>query len=154
MFNKMIVFDMDGTLANFYGVENWLDMIRSGNATPYKIAEPLYDIDTLNIIFDMLRALGYRIAITSWLAKNSTREFDTQVRNAKYSWIKKVGLEVDEIHIVKYGTPKADVTRKNNCFQILVDDEDNNLDMWDLGTTIDAKKNVVNQLLQLIDKEI
>ena len=29
-----IYFDMDGTLANFYGVENWLDYLENEDTTP------------------------------------------------------------------------------------------------------------------------
>ena len=30
----MIWFDMDGTIANLYGVENWLPMLRAYDPTP------------------------------------------------------------------------------------------------------------------------
>ena len=32
---KMIVFDMDGTIADLYGVEGWLEMLEAENAAPY-----------------------------------------------------------------------------------------------------------------------
>ena len=38
-----IYFDMDGTLANFYGVENWLDYLENEDTTPYEIAKPLFN---------------------------------------------------------------------------------------------------------------
>lgn len=152
--NKMIVFDLDGTLVDFYGVDNWLDYLQNKDATPYKVASPLYDADTLNVLFDALRGIGYRIAVTSWLAKTSDRIFDQKIRNAKYAWIKAQGLIFDEIHIVKYGTPKATVTEKANCYQILVDDEEPNRNAWTLGDTIDANKNVIEELFKLIEREI
>ena len=67
--NKTLVFDMDGTLANFYGVDGWLDDIRNENTRPYDIAKPLYNMEVLNAILDLLRAQGWTIAITTWLAK-------------------------------------------------------------------------------------
>ena len=36
---RTIYFDMDGTIANLYGVDGWLDMIINRDATPYKVAE-------------------------------------------------------------------------------------------------------------------
>jgi phosphoserine phosphatase len=48
--NKILVFDMDGTIANFYGVKGWLDYLINEDTTPYEIAEPLYDMDVLNEI--------------------------------------------------------------------------------------------------------
>ena len=47
---KTLVFDMDGTIADLYGVEGWLDMLRGEDATPYAIANPLYDMEMLNAI--------------------------------------------------------------------------------------------------------
>ena len=35
---RTLVFDMDGTIANFYGVNGWLEDIRSGNPRPYIVA--------------------------------------------------------------------------------------------------------------------
>ena len=31
MMNKTLVFDMDGTIANFYGVVGWLDYLKESN---------------------------------------------------------------------------------------------------------------------------
>ena len=38
MENKTLVFDMDGTIANLYAVENWLEDLRSENPRPYEVA--------------------------------------------------------------------------------------------------------------------
>lgn len=86
--NKTIVFDMDGTIADFYGVENWLIEIRNESTKPYEIAEPLYNIETLNTILEFLKMSGWRIVVTSWLAKDSTKEYKEKVRKAKLEWLK------------------------------------------------------------------
>ena len=44
---KVLVFDMDGTLANFYGVDGWLNDLQNENPRPYEIAEPLYNMEVL-----------------------------------------------------------------------------------------------------------
>ena len=36
---KMICFDMDGTIADLYGVDGWLEKLRAYDATPYLTAE-------------------------------------------------------------------------------------------------------------------
>ena len=36
-----INFDLDGTIANLYGVENWLNMLRAYDPTPYAQAVPM-----------------------------------------------------------------------------------------------------------------
>ena len=43
----MIWFDMDGTIANLYGVENWLPMLRAYDPTPYANAVPLLRLSRL-----------------------------------------------------------------------------------------------------------
>ena len=151
--NKTLVFDMDGTLANFYGVDGWLEDIRNENTRPYDIAEPLYNMEVLNAILDLLRAQGWKIAITTWLAKGSTKAFDDMVRASKIAWLQKYNFSYDEIHLVRYGTTKANCTRKNGGVQILVDDNEKIRKGWTLGKTIDANQNVLKQLFDLLDSE-
>ena len=148
--NKTLVFDMDGTLANFYGVDGWLNDLKNENTRPYDIAEPLYDMVILNEILNVLRAMGWRIVITTWLAKGATTDFDRAVRKAKIEWLKKYNFEYDEIHLVKYGTTKANCTRKIGGYQILVDDNAKIRQGWTLGDTIDANKNILEKLADLV----
>lgn len=148
--NKTLVFDMDGTIADFYGVEGWLDYLNESNPTPYIIAKPLYDMDNLNFVLEILKNLGWKIVVTSWLAKGSTKEFDTLVRNAKIEWLDKVGFPYDEIHLIKYGTTKANCTRKLGGFQILVDDNEQVRKGWNLGDTINANENILEKLVDLL----
>lgn len=151
MTDKILVFDMDGTIADLYGVNGWLEMLRSYNPTPYRIAKPLYDMDELKIILDVLKLQGWRIVVTTWLSKDSTNDYDRQVRKAKLEWLKKYNFPYDEIHLVKYGTTKADCTRKYKCYQVLIDDNKKVRDGWRLGATIDANKNIIDGLLALLD---
>jgi len=150
--NKTLVFDMDGTLANFYGVDGWLEDIRNENTRPYDIAKPLYNMEVLNAILDLLRAQGWTIAITTWLAKGSTKAFDDMVRASKIAWLQKYNFSYDEIHLVRYGTTKANCTRKNGGVQILVDDNEKIRKGWHLGSTIDANKNIIDELINLLEE--
>lgn len=147
---KALVFDMDGTIADLYGVNNWLEMLRAGDATPYKVAEPMYDMETLTFILNLLRANGWKIIVTSWLAKGSNKEYDKKVRQAKREWLKENDFPFDEIHLVKYGTKKHNVTKKHGGFQVLVDDNEEVRNAWTLGATIDANKNILSYLVGLI----
>ena len=147
--NKMLVFDMDGTIANFYGVQGWLDYLMNEDTTPYEIAEPLYDMDNLNEILMALKTNGWRIGITTWLAKGGTKEYNDRTRKAKLAWLEKYNFPYDEIHLVKYGTTKANCTRHIGGFQILVDDNETVRKGWTLGDTIDANKNIIKNLIKL-----
>lgn len=151
---KTLVFDMDGTIANLYGVEGWLEMLRAEDATPYKVAKPMYDMDSLAELLKMLKEIGWTIAVTSWLAMGATKAYDEKVRKAKTEWLKKYNFPFDEIHLVKYGTTKANCTRKNGGFQILVDDNEKVRNGWTLGDTINANENIMEKLADLLIKEV
>lgn len=147
---KVLVFDMDGTIANLYGVRNWLDKIQAEDPTPYAIAKPLYDMFMLNAILWTLKNDGWHIVVTTWLAKDSTPEYDTRVRTVKRAWLDRYGFPFDELHMVKYGTTKANCTRHLGGYQILVDDNEDVRNGWHLGDTINANENILQALRNLI----
>lgn len=152
MENKTLVFDMDGTIADLYGVDNWLSDLRSENPRPYELAKPMYSMDFLNGLLEYFKMLGWRIVVTTWLAKNASKEYDELVRKAKIEWLKKYDFPYDEIHLVKYGTTKANCTRQLGGLQILIDDNEKIRKGWTLGDTIDANKNILEQLFKLLDR--
>lgn len=148
---KMLVFDMDGTLADLYGVEGWLEMLHNEDTAPYEQAKPLYDMDKLNSVLNTLKEKGYRIAVTTWTAKGGSKEYNKRVGKAKREWLKKYSFPYDEIHLVKYGTTKADCTRKKGGKQILIDDNKKVRAGWKLGDTINAKQDIIPKLTALAE---
>ena len=147
---KMIVFDMDGTIANLYGVEGWLTDLQNEQTRPYEEAEPLYDMNELKKVLNLLKVRGWTIAITTWLAMDATKEYNKAVTQAKKEWLERYKFPYDEIHCVKYGTTKANCTRKKADFQILIDDNKKIRDGWTLGTTVNAQYDIMNFLKALI----
>ena len=125
-----ICFDMDGTIANLYGVKNWLEMLINHDETPYKNATVLVNMNVLARMLNKLQRKGYQIGIISWLAKNSNDDYDTKVTKAKREWLTKHlhSVQFDFIEIVKYGTPKSFVAKTKN--DILFDDEISNRIEW------------------------
>jgi hypothetical protein len=148
--NRTLVFDMDGTIANLYGVENWLNLLRAESSLPYRVAEPMYDMDTLVVVLNLLKAQGWKVAVTSWLSMDSTRAYDEKVKVAKREWLAKYNFPYDEIHLVPYGTPKSECTRNLGGFQILFDDNKEVRDGWELGQTVDANGNILEKLVDLL----
>lgn len=148
--NKMLVFDMDGTIADLYGVKNWLFDLESENTRPYEIASPLYEVEELNNLLNMAKARGWKVVVTTWLAKNGSKEYNKAVTKAKKDWLAKYDFPYDEIHCVKYGTTKANCTRKAGGFQILIDDNKKVRRGWKLGTAIDASKDIRPFLKSLV----
>ena len=127
---RMIVWDMDGTIADLYGVDGWLEMLIAHDETPYAIAEPLLRLNLLARRLNTLQRNGYNIAIISWLSKSGNADYNERVTNAKLDWLAKHLPSVvwDRITIVEYGTPK-----ENYCeteFDILFDDEEQNRENW------------------------
>lgn len=127
---KIINMDLDGTLADLYGVENWLDYLIKGDEYPYSAAKPLINMNVLARLLNKLQNRGYEINIISWLSKTSTPEYDEKVTKAKKDWLKKhlKSVNFDNLYIVPYGTPKH--TLSNG---ILFDDEQKNRDNWGVG---------------------
>ena len=127
---KAIYFDMDGTIANLYGVDNWLDYLIKYDSTPYEIAKPMLNMSVLARILNRLQRKGYIIGVISWLSKTSTPEYGEKVRQAKINWLKKhlKSVKFDSIQIVNYGTPKYTLGKG-----ILFDDEIENRNAWGEG---------------------
>lgn len=127
---KIINMDLDGTLADLYGVENWLDYLIKGDEYPYSAAKPLINMNVLARLLNKLQNKGYEINIISWLSKTSTPEYDEKVTKAKKDWLKRhlKSVNFDNLYIVPYGTPKH--TLSNG---ILFDDEQKNRDNWGVG---------------------
>lgn len=147
---KTLVFDMDGTLCDFYGVPSWLEYLEKEDTTPYEIAKPLYDMEVMRETLETLKNKNYQVIIVSWLAKNGTKEYNARTRKAKLEWLKKYEFPYDEIHLVKYGTTKANCVRKKGCFQFLFDDNAQVRKGWTLGETIDANNDILSYLQAMI----
>lgn len=146
---KKIYFDMDGTIADLYGVENWLPMLRAEDATPYRIAKPLVNITRFNVLCGLLRRQGYEIGVISWLSKESSKEYKKAVRAAKCEWLKKYFPACgNEIHLVQYGTPKHSIVKAKDA--ILFDDEYKNGVSWERngGEWINPTEKRIEKVLQ------
>ena len=139
-----IFFDMDGTIANLYGVDHWLDYLIAMDTLPYEIAKPLIRLNVLARLLNKLQREGYKIGVISWLAKNSNTDYDENVTRVKKEWLKKhlASVNFDEIHIVKYGTPKQTFAKTEN--DILFDDEEKNRNDW-TGKAFD-----VNEIIEIL----
>lgn len=151
--NVTISFDMDGTLNQFYSVENWLEMLLNGDSTPYIIAKPQLNLSLLARYLNKLQKQGYSLQVVSWLAKNSTDDYDVSVTQAKIKWLKKhlPSVHWDNVAILPYGTPK-----ENYCYStddVLFDDEERNTNNWrNFGGVAYDEKNILEILKKMLDK--
>ena len=128
--DKAIYFDMDGTIADLYGVENWLDYLVNSKTKPYREASPMVNMRKLGRLLNTLQSIGYHIGIVSWLSKSGTDAYNEKVAETKRAWLSRHlgAVQFDEIHIVKYGTPKWSVV--DMPAGLLFDDEEQNRSAW------------------------
>lgn len=149
--NKSINWDMDGTIANFYSVPDWLTKVHSEDVSPYLDAEPMWDMEKLAKILLRLKSAGWEINVITWLAMNSSEEYKDAVRAAKLAWLNKWGFVYDHFHGVQYGATKADSVRKRTDYGILIDDNERVRNGWSLGATIDPTKvDIIETLTSLL----
>ena len=142
-----ICFDMDGTIANLYSVNNWLDYLMAYDPTPYEQAPVMLNMNSLARRLNRLQTKGHKIVIISWLSKNSTNDYNNKVIEAKKRWLSTHlrSVSFDEIHIVEYGTNKAQFAESPD--DILFDDEINNRKAWtgkayDVNNILEVLKNI------------
>jgi len=151
---KMICFDMDGTIADLYSVENWLPMLRAFDPTPYEIAEPMWNMAELANLLHQAQAIGIEIRIITWLSKDTNTEYDRAVREAKRNWLTAQGFPFDHFHGVQYGATKADSIRRylaENETAILFDDNAKVRSGWHMGEAIDPTEvNILDYLADLM----
>lgn len=127
---RKIWFDLDGTVANLYAVEGWLEMLIAQDPTPYAMAKPMLNMSALARLLHKAQRMGYEVGVISWLSKTSTAEYDIAVTETKIEWLRKhlPSVEWNEVKIVAYGTPKHEL-----CSGILFDDEEHNRNAWGEG---------------------
>ena len=127
---KAIYFDMDGTLANLYGVEDWLARLENEDASPYDEASVLLNMQALAHRLNKLQSLGYTIGIVSWLSKKGSAAYNATVREAKLAWLTKHlgSVKWDEIHITTYGKRKHKLVNIKDGY--LFDDNESIRKSW------------------------
>ena len=124
-----IWFDMDGTIADLYGVNDWLEKLINSDPTPYAEAKPLVNLSLLARLMNRVQRNGFEICVVTALSKNSTAEYDEAVIEAKKMWLSRhlKSVHFDEILFVPYWFTKNDV---NSGEDILFDDEARHLEAW------------------------
>ena len=145
---RTIWWDMDGTIADLYTVENWLPKLRAEDASPYIEAEVLWNMSQLARLMNRVQQMGYKLGIISWTSKGGSESYNEAVKQAKLEWLGKhlASVKWDSIYVVSYGTPKSLVMQTED--DILFDDEEQNRDNW-LGeayepeTMIQVLKNLI-----------
>lgn len=130
-----INFDMDGTLVDLYGIDNWLDLLTAESTIPYETAKPLLNFSTLARLLNKLISNGVEVNIISWTSRNASEDYKERITLAKENYLKKhlPSVHFTNIYIVDYGSPKENYSKG-----ILFDDEEKNRKNW-VGLALDEK---------------
>ena len=125
---KEVWFDMDGTIANLYAVENWLNYLLDEDVFPYAEAAVMFNFSLFARLLNRLQADGWKIGIISWTSKSGSEEYNLAVELTKRAWLAKhlPSVEWDEIKVVRHGTNKYIECGGG----ILFDDEEQNREEW------------------------
>ena len=119
------VFDMDGTLFDLYGVDNWLPQLRAEDISPYLAAKPMINFSLLARYLNRIQRAGHKIMVVSWTSKESTPEYHSQVAWAKFKSLRRhlPSVHWDAIIFANYGTEKSAIVKDSKAF-LFDDDED------------------------------
>lgn len=144
-----VYLDLDGTIADLYGVKDWLADLEAKRTRPYDEAKPMHNMSALARALNKVQRNGVQIGVISWLSKTATEDYNKAVTCAKRKWLKKhlKSVNFDEVHIVPYGTPKSTVALNMG---ILFDDEERNRLEWNKGDAFPPEK--IFEVLKKISK--
>ena len=114
-----ILFDLDGTVADLYGRNDWLEKLRA-EVPIYEELEPLVDMIELTAIAERLAEKGVEFGVVTWLSMGASVDYEFVTAMEKFRWCQKYMPYISEFEAQPYGTPKQ--TNYHHCKCILIDD--------------------------------
>ena len=94
---------MDGTIANLYGVENWLDFLQAEEVIPYKEAMPMVNMSQLARLLNRLQAKGYEIGTS--LVDEEKLDYCKEMIEKAEKMGKKLLLPIDTVVCTNFPDP-------------------------------------------------
>lgn len=113
-----VYLDMDGTIANLYGIEGWLDRLRNEDEKIFLECTPLISESKLLRTFPKEK---YEIIILSMTPLGATSKYCENVAKQKDEWLDKYFPGITKRIYKRYGHNK---NLKNSKNAILVDDSE------------------------------
>ena len=152
---KYLVFDMDGTIADLYAQEDWLEKLNNKDVSPFINAPLIYSQLEISKTISKCKANGWNIFIITYGPKNHDNKFLKEVTNAKLDWLKKYKLPYDNFICTRWGIQKWEHIPKDAQLAILVDDDKQNRLEWtsqgDKFMVIDASRRDFLGILQTLE---
>ena len=118
MNKKVVYLDMDGTIADLYGQENWLYMLQNEIAGAFINCKPLTTMESFEKQFPKDQ---YELRVLSMTPKNASKEYCEIVIKEKNAWLDKYFPTITKRTYLPYGDNK----NLKGCYNhILVDDNE------------------------------
>ena len=126
---KIVYLDMDGTIADLYGIENWLYRLRHEDTTIFLECKPMI---TENELLRRFPTEEYEIRIMSMTPKGASASYCLNVAKQKDAWLDKYFPSITKRIYRAYGHNK---NLRNSINAILIDDSEPIRNSW-RGTAI------------------
>lgn len=121
---KIVYLDMDGTIADLYGIENWLPRLRNEDETIFLECRPMI---TEADLLKSFPADEYEIRVLSMTPLGATAEYCKNVAKQKDAWLDKFFPSITKRIYRAYGHNK---NLRNSANAILVDDSEPIRNSW------------------------
>ena len=108
---KGIFFDLDGTIAELYKVEGWLESLRSNDWSVYRKCAPRHNYQRINTAIEALIENGWQVGVITWASKGIGWGTDLdEIARVKFDWLCRFfpALADGRFACIPYGYSKAD----------------------------------------------
>lgn len=127
-----ICFDLDGTLFDLYGKNNWLEKLETEKPEVFRgDFLPEIDVTKLFLIMAKLAAMKVRFEVITWLPKYASKKFERECTKEKIKWVKNNLPFIDNISCISYGVPKQTAVSKKTSKIFLIDDDEKVGRVWE-----------------------
>ncbi|MGN0961492.1 MAG: hypothetical protein ACI4PF_04765 [Christensenellales bacterium] len=153
--SKKIYFDLDGTVYNLYGIENWLQYLDEENSEVFLMGDFMVDYKKFMDCIASLTKKGYSFGVITWLPMRASVEFEEDCRQQKIKWVKQFLPFVTEITCQSYGIPKQNAIQKKSEKMFLIDDNKEVCNIWEqekncIAVNLTKDFNVIDALNQIL----
>lgn len=105
---KVLYFDMDGTIADLYGSDNWLEKIQNKQPVFETLAEMPWFETAKKLIRILKFQYGYEVGVITWTPMDTTAEYEAIARVEKNMWLGEHANGLFDFAVFqRYGTSKA-----------------------------------------------
>lgn len=82
--DKVIYFDMDGTIADLYRVQYWKERIDNCDSEVYKEVSAMNELEQVCELCSKLQGQHqFKIGVISWCSKSGSADYHKEVRRVK-----------------------------------------------------------------------